>query len=116
MIARSPVLFALAIGLGGAGCGAGGAAPPEVSDPDAKQEVTRVCLVEEGFNARSVGEAIEIDGPEGPRVEFNISAGESETRTFKGEAQGAMQIGSTLVFVGPADDEELKKIETCVIG
>jgi len=104
-----------ALGLAVAGCG-GGSSSDGPKSPGDKQESTRLCLVDEGFDARSVGAVIEIDGPDGPRVEFNISSGESETRTFKGEAQGAEQIGSTLLFVGPAGDEELKKIETCVIG
>jgi len=115
MICRSLALVcACLLGLVAGGCGAGSSSSG-TANPNDKQEVTRACLEKEGFDAQSVGEAIQIEGPNGPRVEFNISGGESETRTFKGEAQGAEQIGSTLLFVGPANDDELKKIETCVI-
>lgn len=100
-----------------AGCGSDDSSSSEgTANPGDKQAVTLECLVEEGFEARSVGSTIEIDGSDGPRVEFNVSSGESETRAFKGEAQGAEQIGSTLLFVGPAGDRELDAIETCVIG
>lgn len=87
-----------------------------ITDPVERQALTVECLERAGFETRSEGEAIEIDGPDGPRVEFNISGGESETRAFKGEAQGAEQIGTTLLFVGSADDPELEKVEDCVIG
>ncbi len=100
-----------------AGCGSSDSTSADgTASPGDKQAVTLECLVEEGFEARSVGPTIEIDGPDGPRVEFNVSSGESETRAFKGEAQGAEQLGSTLLFVGPADDRELDAIEECVIG
>lgn len=99
-----------------AGCGSSDSGSGGSANPSDKQAVTLECLAEKGFAARSVGATIEIDGPEGPRVEFNVSGGESETRAFKGEAQGAEQIGSTLLFVGAADDRELDAIEECVIG
>lgn len=106
-----------AAGVALAGCGSSDSASSgDEASPGDKQAITLECLLEEGFEARSVGPTIEIDGPDGPRVEFNVSGGESETRAFKGEAQGAEQLGSTLLFVGPAGDRELEAIETCVIG
>ncbi len=109
------VLFAGGVAL--AGCGSSDSASSgDTANPGDKQAVTLECLVEEGFEARSVGPTIEVDGPDGPRVEFNVSGGESETRAFKGEAQGAEQLGSTLLFVGAAGDRELEAIEACVIG
>lgn len=105
-----------ALALAAGGCGASASPSTGAPNPSQKQEFTRLCLVDEGFDAKSVGEVIQIDGPAGPRVEFNISGGESETRAFKGEAQGAEQIGSTLLFVESADDAALEKIETCVVG
>ena len=87
-----------------------------ITDPGERQAATVECLEEAGFEPRSVNEAIEVAGRDGPRIEFNISGGESETRAFKGEAQGAMQIGTTLLFVGSAGDAELEKVEDCVIG
>lgn len=100
-----------------AGCSSSGSSRyAGITDVAQRQALTVDCLEEAGFNARSDGEAIEVDGPDGPRIEFNISGGESETRAFKGEAQGAMQMGTTLVFVGAAGDPELEKVEDCVIG
>ena len=100
-----------------AGCSSGGGSDyAGLNNTGERQAATVKCLQEAGFEARAEGTTIEIDGPDGPRVEYNISGGESETKAFKGEAQGAMQIGTTLVYVGPAGDPELEKIEDCVIG
>ena len=100
-----------------AGCSSdGGSRYGGITDPGERQAATVECLEQAGFEPRSVGDTIEVGGPDDPRVEFNISGGESETRAFKGEAQGAMQIGTTLLFVGSAPDAELEKVEECVIG
>ena len=104
----------------GAGCGDGSRdipAPSADIDANDKRAVTLDCLRQEGFDAREAGEqSLKIDGPGGPRIEFLLSGGESEGQQFKGEAQGAEQIGSTLLFVGNAGDDELEQIEACVIG
>ena len=109
---------ALVIGL--SGCGDESRDPPEPSpgiSPTDKKGLVLDCLRQEGFTADFSGDdSIQIEGPEGPRVDFFLSGGESESRQFAGEAQGAMQIGSTLVFVADASDEDLEIIEACVVG
>ena len=50
----------------------------------------------------------------GPRIEFLISGGEAEGRQFQGDAQGAEQIGSTLLFLNDGSEEQLEKLETCL--
>jgi len=111
----APALCAVACVL--AGCSSSGTSRyAGISDPGERQAATLVCLEEAGFQPSTVDGGIEVRGPDGPRIEFNVSGGEAETRAFKGEAQGAMQMGTTLLFVGSAGDAELEKVEDCVIG
>jgi hypothetical protein len=74
------------------------------------------CIVnQEGLQAKLVGEQSIQVGPEtGPRIEFLISGGEAEGRQFQGDAQGAEQIGSTLLFLNDGSDDQLEKIEECL--
>ena len=111
----APALLACALLLGAAGCGSdgnGGGGP----DPNDKRAVALACIRDDqGLEADLSGEkAIQVNGPGGPRIEFLLSGGEAEGRQFLGGAQGAEQIGSALLFVNEADDEQLTKIETCL--
>ena len=111
-------LAACALVLAAAGCGedepiTGGTEGP---DPNDKRAVALQCITEEAeLEARTTGEkSIQVDGPGGPRVEFLLSGGEAEGRQFLGGAQGAEQIGSALLFVNQASDEQLMKVEICL--
>jgi len=98
-----------------AGCSSdGGSRYAGITDPGERQAATVECLEQAGFEPRSEGNTIEVGGPDDPRVEFNISGGESETRAFKGEAQGAEQIENALMYVREGDDRLLEELETCV--
>ncbi|HEV2724555.1 MAG TPA: hypothetical protein VGV10_07965 [Thermoleophilaceae bacterium] len=119
MTTRAAALAAAcALSLAVAGCGAegkseaGGAAP----DPNDKRAVALACIRDEqGLEARLSGEkAIQVDGPGGARIEFLLSSGEAEGRQFLGGAQNAEQIGSALLFVNQAGEEQLTKVETCL--
>ena len=103
----------LAAGCGGSEPGGAGEQGP---DPNDKRAVAIDCITNDaGLPAQPVGEkSIQVDGPGGPRIEFFLSTGEAESQQFKGEAQDAEQVGSTLLFVGRAGDEELEKIEECL--
>ncbi len=117
MTHSGPALFACALVLGAAGCGAGDdGGDGDGPDPNDKRAVALVCLREEqGLDAQLAGEkSIQVNGPTGPRIEFSVSSGEAEGRQFQGEAQDAEQIGVALLFINQGSEEDLKKIETCL--
>ena len=106
---------ACALTLTFAGCGSESKPAAGGPDPNDKRAVALACIRDEGLPARLAGEkSIEVDGTGGPRVEFLLSSGEAEGKQFQGGAQGAEQIGSALLFVNAASEEQLKKIETCL--
>jgi len=107
---------ACALAFAAAGCGSDSKPGKAGPDPNDKRAVALVCIRDEqGLPARFTGQkSIQVDGPGGPRVEFLLSGGEAEGRQFQGDAQGAEQIGSALLFVNQADDDQLKKVETCL--
>jgi len=122
MIARRlAVAAACAAALALAACG-GGDEPArpggkgQPPDPNDKRAVALDCFVnKEGLQARLVGEkAIQVGAPGGPRIEFLISTGEAEGRQFQGDAQGAEQIGSTLLFLNDGTEDQLEKLERCL--
>ena len=64
---------------------------------------------------RLVGEqSIQVGAEGGPRIEFLISGGEAEGRQFQGDAQGAEQIGSTLLYLNDGTEDQIEKIEKCL--
>lgn len=87
--------------------------PPDEND---KRAVALDCIVnKEGLDARLAGEqSIQVRAAGGPRIEFFISGGEAEGRQFQGDAQGAEQIGSTLLYLNNGTDDELDKLEKCL--
>ncbi len=110
-------LAACALSLAVAGCG--GESKPDAGgapDPNDKRAIALACIRDEqGLEARLSGErAIQVDGPGGARIEFLLSGGEAEGRQFLGGAQNAEQIGSALLFVNQAGEEQLTKVETCL--
>jgi len=88
----------------------------QAPDPNDKRAVALDCFVnQEGLQARLVGEqSIQVGAEGGPRVEFLISGGEAEGRQFQGDAQGAEQIGSTLLFLNDGTEDQIEKLEKCL--
>ena len=114
----STVIAAGTLCLVAVGCGSSNEPPGDEVDINDKRAVALRCITEqEGLEARLVGEkSIQVGGPSGARVEFFFSTGEAESLQFKGQAQGAEHIGSSLLFVNQAPDEELEKLERCLSG
>jgi hypothetical protein len=108
--------LACALALGGIGCGSQSKPAAGGPNPNDKRAVALACIRDQqGLDAHLTGQkSIKVDGAGGPRVEFLLSGGEAEGRQFQGDAQGAEQIGSALLFVNAANDDQLKKIETCL--
>jgi hypothetical protein len=102
-----------------AGCGSSDAGPTE--DDSDKRAVAFECITQEKeIEARLDGEdSIALNGGEnGPRIKFYLTAGEAESAQFKGEGEGAEQIGSALLFVEPTirqpTEELLEDVEACL--
>ena len=102
-----------ALALAGCGLGSDDAAPDDDSDIRA---TVMACFEEEGIEAREEGpdEAVIGDGPGAPRIKFFLTSGESEAAQFKGDAEGAEQIGAALLYVNEGDDDLLEEVENCV--
>lgn len=100
---------------GGVGEDGGSAEAPTA--PGDKRAAVYTCLREaERLPARlTPGNGIQVGAPpNGPRIQFFLTAGEAEARQFAGEAQGAEQIGRALLWVNGGSDELLKKVEGCL--
>lgn len=116
-----PTLAAVAAIAALAGCGSDTSDPsigrPASIDSNDIKAVALDCLTrvekldarEQGDNEIAVG-----DGDTGPLVRVYLTSGEAEAEIFEGNAEGAEQIGATLLFVRKADDETLKKVEFCL--
>jgi hypothetical protein len=121
IVRRSAAAAACAAALALAACG-GSDAPArpggkgQAPDPNDKRAVALDCITnKQQVPAALVGEkAIQVGQAGGPRIEFLISGGEAEGRQFQGDAQGAEQIGSTLLFLNDGSDDQIKKIEKCL--
>jgi hypothetical protein len=102
-----------------AGCGSSDAGPTE--DDSDKRAVAFECITEEKeIQARLDGEdsiALDADGS-APRIKFYLTAAEAESAQFRGDGEGAEQIGSALLFVQPTvrDESEqlLEDVEACL--
>lgn len=107
---------ACALALASGGCGASGSSGGAGPNPNDKRAVALACIRDEQrLPARLTGrKSIQVDGDGGARVEFFLTGGEAEGMQFQGDAQGAEQIGSALLFVNRASDDQLKKIEDCL--
>ena len=102
-------LCALLAGCGGSS-GSGG------EDTNDKRATALDCLKnEKHLPARLLGkDSIQIDGPDSPRVQFFLTSGEAEAFQFEGKAEGTEHIGTALLFVRKAPDDELKEVEACL--
>jgi len=92
----------------------GGAGQPP--DPNDKRGVAYTCLTrDKQLAAKLTGkQSIQVDGRGGPRIDFFVSGGEAEGQQFSGNAQGAEQIGSALLYVKDGTEDQLKLIEQCL--
>jgi hypothetical protein len=100
-----------------AGCGSDDAAP-SVDDSDTPG-VALACLEEHGIPAQRTGEddnELVLDA--GPRIKFFLTADEAIAEQFRGRQEGAEQIGTALLYVGPETSEEsddiLHDVEVCL--
>jgi hypothetical protein len=107
------LLAALAL-LSGCGIGSDDAAPSE--DESDKRSAAMTCFEEEGIDARLEGDTDVVigDGEGAPRITFFLTSGESEAAQFKGEAEGAEQIGAALLYVNEGSDDLLEDVENCL--
>ena len=101
-----------------AGCGSSDAAP-SVDESDVPGSAL-ACLEENEVAAtRKGGESgNELVLEAGPRIKFYLTAAEAEAAQFKGDGEGAEQIGSALLFVDAETDAEtedvLHDVERCL--
>jgi hypothetical protein len=109
---RAVPLLLLAVALPGCGIGSDDAAPNEGDT----RSVVMSCFEKEGIDAREVGdrEVVIGDGPGAPRIEFFLTAGESEAAQFQGKGEGTEQIGAAWLHVNDGSDELLKPVEDCL--
>ncbi len=112
----STLLSACVLALAAGGCGSEEPGTGDEPDPNDRRAVALDCFTNDaGLDAELVGEqSIQVDGLGGPRVEFFLSTGEAESQQFKGEAQGAEQVGPALLFVNDGSDEVLEDLENCL--
>jgi hypothetical protein len=100
-----------------AGCGSSDAAP--AVDESDKPGTAMACLEEQGIDSRLEGEdENEVVLDSGERIRFYLTAAEAEAAQFRGEGEGAEQIGSALLFVDsevdPETEEVLEHVEACL--
>jgi hypothetical protein len=114
-----PLFAALVAALALVGCGSSDAGPTE--DDSDKRAVAFECITEDKeIDARLDGEdsiALNGDGS-APRIKFYLTAAEAESAQFRGDAEGAEQIGSALLFVEPTirdrTEQLLEDVEACL--
>jgi hypothetical protein len=100
------------------GCGSEDAGTDDEAD---KRVLALECITEEkDRNAGLEGddEILVDDGKDGFRIRFFLTADEALGAQFKGEGEGAEQIGNALLFVKPEireeDEELLADVESCL--
>jgi hypothetical protein len=99
------------------GCGSSNAAP--AVDKSDLPGSTVACLDAKGIPAHVTGaddDQVVLDA--GPHIKFYLTAAEAEAAQFRGEDEGAEQIGSALLFVDPEVEPKteaiLKDTEGCL--
>lgn len=102
-----------AAGCGGNDTGGSAGAGP---NPNDKQAVALNCIKGKGVPVTARGaKGLQVGSPAtGPRIEFFLTNGQAEGKQFLGGAQGAEQIGPSLLYVRGASDKLLEKIEDCL--
>lgn len=120
MTRLAPILAVAAAAAALAGCGSSDdpsvGRPASVDENDIKAVVLDCLTRVKDLDAREDGknEIVVGTGPDAPRVRVFLTSGESEAEIFEGNAEGAEQIGATLLFVKGADEDTLEKIEFCL--
>jgi hypothetical protein len=104
--------------LAAAGCGGNdtGGSAGAGANPNDKQAVAVDCLKGKGVPVTERGKnGLQVGAPAtGPRIEFFLTNGQAEGKQFLGDAQGAEQIGPSLLYVRRGGDKLLEKIENCL--
>jgi hypothetical protein len=102
-----------------AGCGSNDAGPSD--DNSDKRAIALDCLTDQkGIDARLEGQHSIVlnDDKSGPRIKFFLTADEAVAATFRGEREGAEQIGSALLYTTPqisdGTEDMLKEVEDCL--
>jgi hypothetical protein len=112
---KRPLLVLPFVLLVAAGCGSSDAAP-SVDESDVPGTAL-ACLEENGIPAQREGDQEnELVLDAGPRIRFYLTAAEAEAAQFRGQGEGAEQIGSALLFVDPEVDPETEEILEDVEG
>jgi hypothetical protein len=108
----------LAVGAALLGCGSEDAGSDEEAD---KRMLALECITEEKDRQADLegeDEILVADGGDGFRIRFFLTADEALGEQFKGEGEGAEQIGNALLFVKPElreqDEELLADVESCL--
>ena len=109
-------LVALALVLALAACGSDDAAP--ISDDAPAPEAALACIQGKGLDARLEGDSGVLVGDDGPKIRFYLTAAEAAAAQFRGDGEGAEQIGQALLFVEPEVTDEgeelLEDVEACL--
>jgi len=113
---RRALLVPLAgLTLGLAACGSSDAGP--LSDDSDPRGAALTCLADEkGLDAHEKGDnEIVVDGA---TIKFYLTAAEAEAASFRGDGEGAEQIGQALLFVQPEVTDKgeklLENVESCL--
>jgi hypothetical protein len=97
-----------------AGCGTGHGIGDGSYDP---RDSRVTCLTKEGLPAHKAGASDVLVTPRGSaplRIYFASTPGEAEALAVEARANGAEQLGRTLLYVGNASEPLLTKIEGCL--
>jgi hypothetical protein len=114
---RPLLILMLALPLAAlAGCGLGSDDAAPTDDESDKPAAAMTCFEEQDVDATREGDSEIVigDGPGAPRITFFLTAGESEAAQFKGDGEGAEQIGAALLYVNEGDDDTLEDVENCL--
>jgi hypothetical protein len=98
------------------GCSLGSDDGEPSDDADTRANAIACLTDEKNLTAIERGDnQILVGDPEtGPRIVFYLTGGEAEAAQFRGEGEGTEQIGSALLYVRQASDDELEDVESCL--
>jgi hypothetical protein len=114
---KRPLLAVPLVLVAIAGCGSSDAAP-KVDKSDLPGSAL-ACLEHNDIPARQTGEnGDELVLDAGPKIKFYLTADEAIAEQFRGRGEGAEQIGTALLFIGPETskhmDDVLHDVEVCL--
>lgn len=120
MRTRLPALLlaCLSVAAAATGCGSDstGSAASAGPNPNDKQAVALDCIQGKQIPVQKRGDkGLQVGNPAtGPRIDFFLTNGQAEGKQFGGDAQGAEQIGTALLYVRGGGEDLLEKIEDCL--